>query len=653
VANPSTTKPRDTFFILCGLVLITACLYWARQVLIPVALAVLLAFVLTPAVSALQRRGLGRLPSVILVVLLALMLLGGAGYFISRQINALIANLPNYQGELTRKFEGLRDLGKGGPLEQAKEMFGNFFGKEPKKSSASEDTKDGQDTSKKSEDTKDGQDTSKKSEDAKDGQDTSKKKKEDPLGASPDKPLYVQMDSSGWSHIAEVIGPTAEGLADAFLVVVLVVFMLIKRENLRNRFVRLIGRGRLIATTQAFDEGAQRVSRYLYMLLLINTFFGVVLAIGLFVMGWVTGHHVLWHYALLWGFVALILRFIPYLGTWLAAALLTGFSIAVLPDWGLPLIVFTFFLVLELLTANVIEPLLFGHSTGVSPLALLLAAAFWIWLWGPVGLILSTPLTVVLVVLGKYVPELKFFEVMLGDEPALSADVTFYQRLVARDLDEAADLAEDHGRNHPPESVYEGVLLPALLHARRDRQSDELGAEDYDYVLQGIRDTEEDLSAALVEHLPEVPETRKALAVGWPGRDEGDELALVMLGQMLRLKGYTLDVISSKKLTAELLDHLKQETPVVVCIGSLPPGGLAQTRYLCKRIRQQAPGVKILVGRWGDGENVERMEKRLREAGADLLATTLHDSRDQIVPLLQVAANAAQVETKSEMVTSR
>jgi hypothetical protein len=196
-------------------------------------------------------------------------------------------------------------------------------------------------------------------------------------------------------------------------------------------------------------------------------------------------------------------------------------------------------------------------------------------------------------------------------------------------------------------------LLPALLHARRDRQSDELGAEDYDYVLQGIRDTEEDLSAALVEHLPEVPETRKALAVGWPGRDEGDELALVMLGQMLRLKGYTLDVISSKKLTAELLDHLKQETPVVVCIGSLPPGGLAQTRYLCKRIRQQAPGVKILVGRWGDGENVERMEKRLREAGADLLATTLHDSRDQIVPLLQVAANAAQVETKSEMVTSR
>jgi hypothetical protein len=271
-----------------------------------------------------------------------------------------------------------------------------------------------------------------------------------------------------------------------------------------------------------------------------------------------------------------------------------------------------------------------------------------------VGLILSTPLTVLLVVLGKYVPELHFFEVMLGDEPALSADVTFYQRLVARDLDEAADLAEDYGRNHPPESVYEEVLLPALLHARRDRDSGELEPDNYEHVLQGIRDTEEGLSTALAEHLPEVLEPRKALAVGWPGRDESDELALTMLDQMLRLKGYTLEVISSKKLTAELLDHLKEEAPAVVCIGSLPPGGLSQARYLCKRIRQQVPGVKILVGRWGDSEKAERMEKRLREAGVDQLATTLHASRDQIIPLLQAAAHATPAEAKpAELITTR
>jgi predicted PurR-regulated permease PerM len=574
VADSSSTKPREPLFLLLGLVLVTACLYWARQVLIPLALAVLLAFILTPAVSALQRRGLGRLPSVLMVVTLALLLLSGIGYVSSRQINTFAEHLPNYQGELIKKLKPLL----GGEEEDVSQRIQELFG---------------------------------------------------------------EIKQAAWSHLGEAASQTAEGLADAFLVLVLVVFMLSQRENLRNRFVRLIGHGHLIATTQAVDEGAQRVSRYLYMLLFINTFFGVVLATGLLALGWVTGHHILWRYALLWGSVALVLRFVPYLGTWLVAVLLTSFAVATLPGWLLPLIVFAFFVLLELLTANVVEPLLFGHSTGVSPLALLLAAAFWIWLWGPVGLILSTPLTVILVVLGKYVPELKFFEVLLGDEPVLSRDVTFYQRLVAHDLDEAADLVEDHRNNHPPESVYEEILLPALLHARRDYDRGELDPDNYEYVLQSIRDIEEDLASALAEQFPQTAETRKGQAVGWPVRDEGDELALVMLGQMLRLRGYTLEVLSAKKLTAELLDHLQREPPAVVCLGSLPPGGLSQTRYLCKRIRREAPGVKIVVGRWADSEKIEHLEKRLRDAGMDLLATSLSASRDQIIPLVQVAANAA------------
>lgn len=588
MASSSTTKPRDVFVILGGLVLVTACLYWARQVLIPVALAVLLAFVLTPAVSALQRRGLGRLPSVILVVLLTLLLLGGVGYVISHQINALIANMPSYQGQLFEKLDSLLGVGEGDAPEKLKEMF--------------QDVK-----------------------------------------------------QVGWSHLGEAAGQTAEGLADAFLVLVLVVFMLIKRENLRNRLVRLIGRGRLIATTQAFDEGAQRVSRYLWMLLCINTLFGAVLAIGLFALGWLMGQHVLWRYALLWGFVALILRFVPYLGTWLAAALLTAFSIATLPGWGLPLLVFAFFVVLELLTANVVEPLLFGHSTGVSPLALLLAAAFWIWLWGPVGLILSTPLTVVLVVLGKYVPELKFFEVLLGDEPVLSADVTFYQRLVARDLDEASDLVECYLREHSPEQVYQEVFLPALLLAKKDRERGELEAENYESLLQGIRETEEDLSAALAEHVKPAEGAAKAVALGCPGCDEADELALKMLGELVRLSGHSLDILSTDRLSAEMVEKIQQVKPTVVCIGSLPPGGLSQARYLCKRIRQEAPDIKILVGRWGEKEHTERMEARLHDAGADGVATTLHDSCAQIVPLLQVAANSQpDSEAKpSELVTTR
>jgi predicted PurR-regulated permease PerM len=641
VPNSPTMKPRDTLLILCGLVLVTACLYWARQVLIPISLAVLLTFVLTPAVSALQRRGLGRLPSVLIVVVLALLLLGGAGYVISRQLDNLVSNLPNYKDEIIKKVETLRGAGRGGFFGRISFLFQDISNQieDSTRENESDNSKE-----------KTNQSTQSNEASANEGSDG--KKKPEP-GADANNPLYVQSATSGWSRLADAIGPAAEGLGDAFLVLVLVVFMLIQRENLRNRLVRLFGHGRLIVTTQAFDEGAQRISRFLLMQLLINSIFGVTLAVGLFVTGLTLGHRVLWQYALMWGFLAIVFRFIPYIGTWIVAALLTGFSIATLPDWTLPLVIFGFFLVLELLTANVLEPLLFGHSTGVSPLALLLAAAFWTWLWGPVGLILSTPLTVILVVLGKYVPELHFFEVLLGDEPVLSTDLTFYQRLVARDLDEASDLVEEYLTDHPLEAVYEEVLLPALLHAKRDRARGELEDDNYNFVLQGVRDCQEDLAAALAERVKEVPASNTALTIGCPGHDEADELALHMLGQMMRMAGYSLEVVSAGKLTAEVLKHLEQEVPSLVVIGSLPPGGLAQTRYLCKRIRQHSPSLKILVGRWGDSDKNERIEKRLRNAGADQVAWMLRESRAQIVPLLQVVASAAPPEPgKSELVTT-
>ncbi len=630
VANSPSPKPRDPLLLLFGLVLVAACLYWARQVLIPLALAVLLTFVLTPVVAALQRRGLGRLPSVLIVVILALLLVSGIGYFISRQLNTLVADLPKYQGEIAAKFESLLGATKGGLLGQARDVLGELS--QQAKHKPEKEGKPKEDN---------GQESGSKS----------KNEYEEPKpGENPEKPLYVQTASSNWKWMGDVIGPAAEGLGDAFLILVLVIFMLVQRENLRNRLVRLIGHGRLIVTTQAFDEGAQRISRYLVMQLFINTLFGVTLTAGLLAAGLLTGHRQLWHYALLWGFLAVVLRFVPYLGTWVAAALLTGFSIATLPGWGLPLAVLGFFIVLELLTANLVEPLMFGHSTGVSPLALLLAAAFWTWLWGPLGLILSTPLTVILVVVGKYVPELHFFEVLLGDEEVLSTDVTFYQRLVARDLDEASDLVEKHLGDHSLEAVYEEVLLPALLHAKSDRERGQLEADSYEFVLQGVRESTDDLSAALAEHLKDGPEAKKTSVIGCPGHDEADELALRMLGEMLRMSGYALEVVSAEKLCAEVLGHLAQEAPAVVIIGSLPPGGVAQTRYLCKRLRQQAPGTKILVGRWGETDNPERVEKRLLAAGADRVAWTLRDSRAQLVPLLQVeTANVAQ----PELVTNR
>jgi predicted PurR-regulated permease PerM len=652
VANASTTKNRDSLFILFGLVLVTACLYWARQVLVPVALAMLLAFVLTPAVSALQRRGLGRLPSVLMVVILSLLLLSGVGYLISRQLDTLVINLPSYRGEIVKKLRSLRGAGEGGFLGRIQQMFEDVSDQMVDKASDTADEEDEEGATTQEGGAEKTAVTPKSGEGVETPSTTKARKKPKQPGTVASKPLYVQIAPSGWSRAAQAIGPAAEGLADTLLVLVLVIFMLIQRENLRNRLVRLFGHGRLITTTQAFDEGAQRISRYLLMLLLINTIFAATLTIGLLVMGLVTGQKPLWQYALLWGLMAGALRFVPYLGTWLATALAVGFSIATLPGWTLPLLVVAFFVVVELLAANVLEPLLFGHFTGVSPLALLLAAAFWTWLWGPVGLILSTPLTVVLVVLGKYVRELHFFEVLLGDEPALSTEVTYYQRLVARDTDEAADLIEDYLHDHEPEAVFEEVLLPALLLARRDHDRGDLDPEGFEFVQQGIRDTQEDLAAVLAEHAAK-PAASKAVALGCPARDEADELALAMLGQLLRLRGYTLEVVSAKKLSAEVVSRIEKEAPAVICIGSLPPGGVSQARYLCKRIRQQAPNIKIVVGRWGESANAEREESRLRGAGADFVATALHESRDQILPLLQVATNATPTPaTTGELVTS-
>lgn len=626
MARSSTSKSPDLLYLLGGLVLVTACLYWARQVLLPVALAILLAFILTPCVATLQQRGLGRTFSALLVVTFALLLLSGVGYVISRQINTLVTNLPSYKEEILRKFDTLRSASKGGFWSALQDLVRDAS---KEKTNDSEEQKGGAKP----------EWPEKKSDDkgAKD-----KVVSQEP-GKTPDYPLYVQSAPSGWTRAAEAAGPAAEGLANAFLVVVLVVFMLIQRENLRNRLVRLLGDGSLITTTQAFDESAHRISRYLLMQLLVNTIFGVTLAVGLLTLGLCTGQRVLWQYAALWGLISGGLRFVPYLGTWVAAALVVGFNLATLPGWTLPLSIFGFFLVLELLTANVVEPLLFGHNTGISPMALLLAAAFWTWLWGPVGLVLSTPLTVILVVLGKHVPQLHFFEVLLGDEPVLSRHVTFYQRLVARDLDEASDLIEEYLREHSPQDTYEDVLLPALLMAKRDRDRGDLDSEGYEFALQCMRDTLEDMetmpAANKSESAEESKPTSKAIALGCPGRDEADELALRMFAHVLRLEGQSLEVVSSNRLSAEILDRIDRELPAVVCIGSLPPGGLAQARYLCKRIRRQGPNVKIVIGRWGDCDNLDKTTKRLLDSGADFVAETFHDSRKQIVPLLQVAAN--------------
>ncbi len=575
--------------MLGGIVLTTATLYWAQKILIPLVLAVLLAFVLNPVVAVVQRRGLGRVPTVMFVAFLSFLLLGGIGLGLTLEVKRLAAELPQYKENVAQKVAGLREAGRGRWLHDIEDML-----KEPKGDPKAEETTKG----------------------------------------SPEDPFMVRMQPASAFTFERVAAPTVEFLATAVLVVVLVVFMLIQREELRNRLIQLIGQGRLIHTTRAFEEAARGLSRFLLMQFVVNASFGLTLGFGLLLIGV--------PYPLLWGILSTTLRFVPYVGSGLTIGLLLLFSVAVTATWTLPLLVLACVVVLELATAYVVEPLLFGHSTGVSPVALVVAAAFWMWLWGPIGLVLSTPLTACLVVLGRYVPRLEFLGVLLGAKSVMDPEFTYYQRLLARDQDEATDVVNVYLRTHPPETVYDAVLVPALVLAKRDRDSGELSPDDERFIFQVTRVILDDLEfsppvpAGSVETTPEAPAEppgQKILVLACPACDEADELALKMLRRLLDPDRYQTEVLSGHD------DHSgghfaeMGENPAVVCVGALPPGGLAQARYLCKRLRASFPHQKIVVIRWGLLDNAAQRREELRAAGADLVAVTLLEARAQVALL--------------------
>jgi predicted PurR-regulated permease PerM len=572
----------------------------AQKILVPLALAILLAFILTPVVDFLHRRGLWRVPSVLLVVVLSLLLVGGIGLALTFQLKSLAADLPQYQKNIAQKIAGVRDVGQGTFWQGLQDMVKEI---------------------------------------------TESMSKADQIKEAG--PQVVRLESSNLPMFEKAAGQAAEFLASAGLVVVLVVFILIRREDLRNRLVRLFAHGRLITTTRAFEEGARRLSRFLLMQLVVNASFGLALGVGLAL--------IRVPYPLLWGFLAATLRFLPYVGSLLTTVLLVLFSVAVFTSWMQPILVLALLGVLELSTANVIEPLLFGHSTGVSPIALLAAAAFWTWLWGPIGLILSTPLTACLVVLGRFVPHLEFLGVLLGDEPALDPEVTYYQRLLARDQDEATDLVEEFLQSHPQETVYDTVLLPALVLAKRDRESGALTLDDEQFIVQVTRDIVDDFISPQQRNPPEIDEAAsteatepapvQAQVFGCPARDHEDELAMHMFQQLLASSQCHMEVISATTLTGEVVARVQKERPAVVCIGALPPGGLAQTRYLCMRLRAQFPNLKVIVGRWGLLENSERVREKLLSAGADQVVTTLIEARSQLTPLIQALAHVQEAKS--------
>jgi predicted PurR-regulated permease PerM len=586
--EPTTNSLQRALLVLASLTLGVACLYFAQKVLIPLVLAILLTFVLSPLMAALQRRGLPRTAAALLVVLFALVVLGAIGWAVTVQVDTLLTELPKHKETISDKVSGIWGAGQG--------VFGNLLDMIKDISARVQESSS--------------------------------------TAPAPEQlPVIVQPERSTWlTSITLIMGSVLEVLATLLLVLVLVVFMLLMKEDLRNRVLRLAGHGRLTHTTKALNEAGQRISNFLFTQSVINIGFGICLTVGLFLIGI--------PYALLWGVLATLLRFIPYLGIWLAMALPILYSVAVFPGWFQPLAALVLFGVLELITSQIVEPFLLGHSTGISPVALLLAAAFWTWLWGPIGLVLSTPLTTCLVVLGKYVSQLEFLDVLLGDQRVLDTDVSYYQRLLAHDQDEAVDLVESYLATHPAETVFDEILLPALLFVRRDQERGELSAEDGQHILEATRQIIEDLplpSPTGAEPDGSASQTRQSvLMLGCPARDQIDEIALLMWQRLVERAGCQVEVLSAKMLSAEVIAHVRNDKPTLVCLASLPPGGQAQTRYLCKRLRTQFPDLKIAVGRWGQHDGIDRLKERLTAAGANYVSTTLLESRTQVLALLPV-----------------
>ena len=560
--------------LLISLALVTAALYLARKVLMPIALSVLLAFLLNPLVRVAERvipRGV----AVLLVVALAFTVLGAAGWVMSSQVTSLAAELPKYRENIRSRIADLRGASRGGAIENLQSTARDVMRELDKDA------------------------------DGRPKQQTAERV----VLTAPPRALLA---------LPAAVAPITEALLQAGLGVALVGFLLLRRQELRNRLIRLVGESRLTLATKALDDAADRISRYLLALSAVNLAFGAAVGIGLLLIGL--------PYVLLWAAAAALLRFIPYIGTWSAALLPITLSLAVFEGWREPLLVVALFVVLEPLIFLVVEPLVYSHRVGVSDVALLIAVAFWTWLWGAIGLVLAVPLTVCLVVLGKHVPELRVIAIMLGDEPSVEPALACYQRLLSGDQDEAAEIAEAQIDPERPAAVYDDVLVPALAYAKRERAWDRVSDDDRALVIRGVRDILEGLAAPAV---PPAAGARRVVAC--PVRDEIDEIGLVMFRQLLDPAHWDIELASAEMLSSEVVALVAERTPAVICLGSVGAGALAQTRYLVKRLHAAFPEAAIVVGRWGAPPLSAVERTGLLNAGASDVGVMLAETRDHVV----------------------
>jgi predicted PurR-regulated permease PerM len=621
VENSKTWAVAMTFGII-------AALYFTREVLVPLAFALTLTFLLTPAVHLLERLRLGRLLSVILTVLASMAAAGCIAWIIANQLVDVANQLPRYRQNIHAKIQALRNPGKG-PLGRAAQSV-KEIGQELSRSDAPATPPTGSQTP---------------------------KPRNAPRVSGPPLPVQVVPEgTNGLKDLRDLATPFLAPLALTGIVIIFTIFMLIKREDLRNRLLRLVGLGQINMMTQALDDAAQRVSRYLLMQFLVNAGFGALFGTGLYFIGVPN--------PALWGVLAGLLRIVPYVGTMVAAALPVILSLAVFDGWMPPLLVFVLFASLELITGNFIEPWLYGAHTGISSLALLVTTVFWTVLWGPAGLILSTPLTVCVVVLGRYFPQLSFSHILLGDEDVLEVEAQLYQRLLARDPPEARAIVDAFLKDKSLIELYDSLLIPALSLAEQDRHNGMIDATREDFLFLSINEMITEFSEfppelVASQQLSDDAESAPA-STAYEGRillipahDQADEVTAAMLAQILEQEGR---VALSCPLGASRLEMLTLLQPCqddVICIAALPPYAFAPARTLCKQIRGRYPTGKLVVGVWGFKGDMEKAKARFERTQPDRLLTSLAQAvehftgriRPEIKSSLQLEAEAVYGKT--------
>ena len=608
--NASTAALVGIWMILLTAFVVTI-LYVGRQLLIPLALAAMLTFLLAPLVGRIER-WIGRIAAVLIVVAMLFGVVGGAGWLLARQLIDLAAKLPDYQTNIDNKLHAIR-LPTGGALGRLSHGVSELQKQLPDSLEPPANAAGSAPETKAT---------------------TAARSRNLPAGQQPMPVRIVESQN----RLPQILQNAATGLlgplGTAALVSLLVIFMLLKREDLRGRMIRLVGQGRISATTRALDDAGSRVARYLTMQLLVNVSFGLCVAFGLYFIGVPN--------AALWGAFAALLRFVPYVGVWIAAAVPMLLSFAVSTSWLSPVLTLGLFIVLEVINANALEPWLYGSSTGVSSIALIIAAVFWTWLWGPIGLVLAIPLTVCLAVMGRHVPKLQFLSVLLSEEQALAPHEECYHRLLAFGLDEAHDLAEAHVKANSLTSLYDSVLIPTITLAEMDAQRDELDAEQRSVIHRHIQDLIEDLGSAppsksqlaadkaVAAHtpFPLSPPTCRVLCV--PARAHRDELAGAMLVQLLRQQDFDAENASAVLSSGELVEMAAKSDPEAICVSVVAPSTLIHARYLSAKLRDQLPRVKIVVGIWGATENMVGAGERLRSSGADEVVVSLAEAVVQL-----------------------